>query len=260
MVEDVEKYPPLARRGNHQCTQASEIGAEKSGRVQQERGENVATNRTNIRLKLKDGRTLGYAEYRAPEGMPVFYFHGHPSSRLDWPSLVDNTDAASELNVRIIAVDRPGYGLSEFNSGRQILDWPDDVLELADALQLDRYAALGYSGGGPYAAACAFKIPERLTATAIVSGMGPADAPGTKDGFAWIYAGKGRVTRRLLLMMTSVVLRKKPDRFISKMREGLKGPDKELVLENPEMLERTVDCFNEALRSGIAGTQQEAGL
>jgi pimeloyl-ACP methyl ester carboxylesterase len=203
---------------------------------------------------------LGYDEYGAPEGKPVFYFHGHPSSRLDWPGLVDNADSASELNVRIIAVDRPGYGLSDFQAGRQILDWPDDVVELADALQLDRFAVLGYSGGGPYAAVCAFKISERLTATAIVSGMGPADAPGTKDGFSWIYAGKGPVTRRLLLMMTSLGVRKKPDQFISKMKESLKGPDKELILDKPEMLETTVEIFVEALRPGIAGTQQEAGL
>jgi len=220
----------------------------------------VATDRTNQQVRLKDGRMLGYAEYGAPEGKPVFYFHGHPGSRLDWPGIVDSADSAKELNARIIAADRPGYGLSDFKSGRQILDWPDDVVELADALQLDRFAVLGYSGGGPYAAACAFKIPERLTATAIVSGMGPVDAPGTKDGFSWIYAGKGPVTRRLMLMMTSVGLRKKPDQFISKMEESLKGPDKELILDKPEMLKSTLDSFNEALRQGIAGAHQEAGL
>ncbi len=222
--------------------------------------ENVATDRTNQQVRLKDGRMLGYDEYGAPEGKPVFFFHGHPGSRLDWPSLVDNANSAAELNARIIAVDRPGYGLSDFNSGQQFLDWPDDVVELADALQLDRFAVLGYSGGGPYAAACAFKISERLTATAIVSGMGPVDAPGTTDGGSWIFAGKGSVTRRLTLMMTSLGLRKKPDQFISKMKESLKGPDKEFAVNNPEILKGFLDSFSEALRQGIAGAQQEAGL
>ena len=163
------------------------------------------------------------------------------------------------MNVRVIAVDRPGCGLSDFLSGRQFLDWPDDVVELADALQLDRFAVLGYSGGGPYAAACAFKIPERLTATAIVSGMGPVDAPGTKDGLSWTLSGKGSVTRRLTLMMLSLGL-KKPDKFLPKIKESLKGPDKELVADKPEILKSVADSFSEALRPGIAGLHYEAGL
>jgi len=203
---------------------------------------------------------LGYAEYGASGGQPIFYFHGYPGSRLDWPGIVDLDNAAAELNARIIAVDRPGHGLSDFQRGRKILDWPDDVIELADALQVDRFAVLGLSGGGPYASACAFKISERLTATAIVSGMGPAEAPGSKDGTSWTYPGKGSVTRRLLLMLTSMGLRKRPDQFSSNMKESFKGPDRELALENPELLNGVVETFGEALRPGIAGANYEAGL
>ena len=219
----------------------------------------MATDRTNKQIKLKDGRMLGYDEYGAPEGKPVFYFHGHPGSRLDW-LLFDDDGCAAELNARIIAVDRPGSGLSDFKRGRKILDWPDDVIELADALQVDRFAVLGISGGGPYAAACAFKISKRLTATAIVSGMGPAEAPGTKDGLSWVYAGKSPMMRRLLLMLTSMGQRKKPDQFISKMKEQMKGPDGVMILDKPELLKGTVDTMNESLRPGIAGVYHEAGL
>ena len=67
----------------------------------------MATDRTNQQIKLKDGRMLGYAEYGNPDGNPVFYFHGFPGSRLDWP-FSDTDDSASQLNTRIIAVDRPG--------------------------------------------------------------------------------------------------------------------------------------------------------
>lgn len=102
-------------------------------------------------LKLQDGRNLGYAEYGAPEGVPVFYFHGFPGSRLDY-LFFDAGEAAAGTNARIIAAERPGYDLSDFKRGRSILDWPDDVTELADALQIDRFAVLGISGGGPYAA------------------------------------------------------------------------------------------------------------
>ena len=132
----------------------------------------MATDRTNRQIKLKDERLLGYSEYGALDGKPVFYFHGHPGSRRDW-SAYDSGNAAAELQARVIAVDRPGHGLSDFKPRRTIPDWPDDVTELAEALNVGRFAVLGASGGGPYAAACAFKIPQRLAATAIVCGMGP---------------------------------------------------------------------------------------
>ena len=84
---------------------------------------------TSQQIKLQDGRMLGYAEYGPAEGIPVFYFHGFPSSRLDW-QLINFDNSLAEINARVIAPDRPGYGLSEFKRGRQMVDWPDDVIEL----------------------------------------------------------------------------------------------------------------------------------
>ena len=218
----------------------------------------MATDNTSKTIKLKDGRLLGYAEYGNPEGKPVFYFHGFPGSRLDWP-LSDADGSAAQLNARIIAVDRPGSGLSDFKSGRKLLDWPDDVIELADALQLDRFATQGMSGGGPYAAVCAFKIPERLTATAIVCGMGPFEAPGIKEGTCWTIPGKPSVIRRLLLMLFAMGLRKNPDQFVLRSKEKFPEPDR-LLLDQPEVAKVYVDMLREAFRSGIGGVHHEAAL
>jgi len=218
----------------------------------------MVTNSTNQQIKLKDGRSLGYAEYGAQKGKPVFYFHGFPSCRLDW-LLSDSNDSAAKLNARIIAVDRPGMGLSDFKRGREILDWPDDVIQLADALDVDRFAVLGFSGGGPYAAVCAFKIRERLNTTAIVCGMGPAEAPGIKKGAAWFYPGKPSVIRRLMLMLASLGLRKNPDQFLSRSKEAL--PESEgLLLDQPEVAKAYIDSVREAFRSGIGGANREATL
>lgn len=126
------------------------------------------------RVRLPDGRWLGYAEHGDPTGRPVLVFRGAPASRLSyWP---DPAIAAS-LAVRLISPDRPGYGLSTFQPGRAMLDWPGDVTAFAAALGLERFAVLGVSGGAPYALACAYKIPQRLMGVAVVSGMGPLDNP-----------------------------------------------------------------------------------
>src|SRR5215471_2312032 len=133
----------------------------------------LTTTRTTDNLfHLRDGRVLSYAEYGDPTGTPVFFFHGLPGSRRQRHP---DDSIAIELGARIITLDRPGYGLSDFQPGRTLLDWPDDVAQLADALHLDRFAAIGLSGGGPYLLSCALKMPERLTSATIISGMGPVD-------------------------------------------------------------------------------------
>ena len=128
------------------------------------------------RIQLSDGRSLAYLDSGDPEGRPLFYFHGGPGSRLEG-LLFDELN--QQLGIRMIAPDRPGFGLSDFQKGRTYLDWPDDVSELADHLGLDRFAVLGWSSGGPHAAAVAHGIPQRLTVVAIVAGEGPI----TSDDF-----------------------------------------------------------------------------
>jgi len=130
-------------------------------------------------LTLKDGRTLGYAEYGVPTGTPIIGFHGMPGSRFVMES-VDK--AALTCGARLIAPDRPGYGLSQANPRGNLLGYVDDVIELADALQIDRFAVLGVSGGGPYPLACAYRIPQRVTVAALISGIGPLRLPhSTRD-------------------------------------------------------------------------------
>lgn len=128
-------------------------------------------------VSLADGRTMTFAEFGAPDGHPVFYFHGTPSSRLE-PLLIGD-EAFARLGLRIIAPDRPGMGRSSFQPHRFLSDWPIDVAAVADALGIDDFSVLGHSGGGPYAAACAARIPERLRKVVIVSGAWRMDEPRT---------------------------------------------------------------------------------
>jgi pimeloyl-ACP methyl ester carboxylesterase len=80
-------------------------------------------------------------------GKPVVFFQGTPSSRLFHRP---DESIALSLGARIIAIDRSGFGLSDFQPGRMLLDWPHDVVALADALKIDRFAVVGISGGGPF--------------------------------------------------------------------------------------------------------------
>jgi pimeloyl-ACP methyl ester carboxylesterase len=83
------------------------------------------------RLTLPGGRGLCYAEFGASNGIPVVYCHGFPGSRLE-AAFADRI--ASTLGARLIAVDRPGMGMSDYRAERTILGWADDVLFLVDHL------------------------------------------------------------------------------------------------------------------------------
>lgn len=132
-------------------------------------------------LTLPDGRKLGYAQYGHPNGKPIISLHGILGSRLE--SALFDADA-KELGARIIAIERPGIGLSSPDprplKERKVLDHAKDVEALAEHLQLGEYAVLGTSGGGPYALACAHSLPSSaskpsLRAVAIVTGLGLPD-------------------------------------------------------------------------------------
>src|SRR5436305_1966425 len=107
----------------------------------------TGSSRTAETMVLRDGRTLGYAEFGDLSGKPLFFFHGGGDSRLQRHH--DDSIAAS-LSIRLITVDRPGVGLSSFKRGRTLADWADDIAQLADSLKFDRFSLLGYSMGGPH--------------------------------------------------------------------------------------------------------------
>lgn len=125
---------------------------------------------------LPDGRALAYLEWGDSTGYPAFYFHGTPSSRLEG-AFADG--AARRTGFRLIAIDRPGYGRSTFQAGRNFRDWPADVCALADAFELEEFGVVGHSGAGPHLFACGAVIPR--TRLAFVGALGPWGPLATPD-------------------------------------------------------------------------------
>ena len=123
-------------------------------------------------ITLPDGRDLGYGLYGNPLGIPIIDFHGIPGSRRE-AKLIASYIQRDDLCF--IGFDRPGYGCSSPKRNYKISDLPADVAALTDHLKLKHFIALGYSGGGPFALACAAQMPERLGAVGIVSGVGPSE-------------------------------------------------------------------------------------
>src|SRR5262245_62083412 len=114
-------------------------------------------------LTMPDGRTVGVADYGTAGETPVIWCHGGPGCRLE-PAC--SAEAASRAGLRLIGIDRPGYGRSTPQPGRTIGGWVDDALTVADELGLEQFATVGISTGGAYALAVAAKSPRVIGAVA----------------------------------------------------------------------------------------------
>lgn len=210
------------------------------------------------RIRLKDGRFLGYAEYGDRQGRPVLYFPGTPSSRLLHPP----EEITILAGARLIVVERPGYGLSDFQRGRRLIDWPWDVISLADALGIDLFPVVGVSGGGPYAAVCACLAPSRVTKAAIVSGVGPTDLKGSTKEMPRIRRAGAAVARNAPWLLGAILFlvanpHHNQERFFRKMTSGNSMVDLE-ILSRPEIKEMLMANYLEATRNGMQGFAQDA--
>lgn len=218
----------------------------------------------NQQITLPDGRRLGFDEHGPSGGKPLFYFHGTPSARIEFNIFGDEA-LLEELGVRLIAADRPGSGLSGFQPDRRTMDWPGDVTALANHLQLERFAVLGYSGGGRYAAACALAIPQRITKAGIVSGTAPFSEPNLADkihrdsrSFMDLSYQKPWLSRMIIRMM-GVMSRLTPDRVIANALAALPEPDR-AIMSQPELQKRFLAMVQEAMRHGPRGAQHDTRL
>lgn len=129
------------------------------------------TPRVDDSIRLHDGRNLAYAEWGDAAGRPVVLFPGGGSSRLMCP----DEAATRTAGVRLITIDRPGYGRSDPRPGLTLLDWVDDYAELSTLLRLPPCPIVGTSNGGPYAMACAARLADRVTTIGLAATLAPLD-------------------------------------------------------------------------------------
>jgi len=214
-------------------------------------------------IALGDGRMLGFAEYGDPEGYPVVYHYGGGGSRL-LGRRVDSLAAFS--GVRLIVPDRPGMGKSDYMAGRQITDWPIDLVELMDSMGIDTFAVVSESAGTPYALVVAHALPERVSAAAIVAGLCPMDGDFDMKVLPRTVRMSMKISRKAPLWFlrwniktTQKMVTNKPDRFLKAVSKQFSEPDRKLMADPAEQ-ETMLIGFTEAGRKGPEGAALEMRL
>ncbi|MCJ7651214.1 MAG: alpha/beta hydrolase, partial [Candidatus Lokiarchaeota archaeon] len=155
--------------------------------------------------------------------------------------------------------------LSDFKKGRKLLDWPSDIIELADELSINKFAVEGISGGAPYSIACAYKIPEMLTACGIICGLGPLSIQIKK--LMNINPAIIFIARRMNWIFKLIMNRQgKTARNLEKMEVKLKKglnelpePDR-VILSDSKLLPMFLREGAEAFRQGGRGASYDAKI
>jgi pimeloyl-ACP methyl ester carboxylesterase len=208
-------------------------------------------------VTLPDGRELAYEEYGDPDGDPVLSFHGGLSSRLD---AAPAHQAALDLGIRLLSPDRPGIGRSTFLPGRRLLDWPADVAALTDALGIDRFAVMGWSCGGPYAAVCGARMSDRITAVGLLSSAVPFELVGTTKGLARddrILLFLVRRAPRLAATLLRVTIGEASEmRLYREIRRSFPAVDRAALAERGSIVD-AVAFVKESMRQGAEGCLQD---
>ena len=207
-------------------------------------------------IELADGRRLGFAEFGNPDGRPLVYLHALPGSRIEGRLL---HAPALQRGFRVIAPDRPGYGLSDPLAGRALGDFADDLLALVGALRLERFALLGHGGGAPYAESFAFQHPDRLSAVGVVSGFVPVHDPVVLAAMPWALRlqvklmQRGEPTVWWLAKRRSkrfaLALEAAPERLFAEVERQIEQHDRAL-LGRADVAALVLDSQYEAFRQG----------
>ena len=213
---------------------------------------------TPQRLQLRGGRQLAWYEFGDPAGTPCLYTSGTPTSGT---AGIFYHAAMRAAGIRWISLDKPGYGASDYQPGRRLLDWADDVSALADHLQLARFAVAGESGGGPHALALCHALPQRVSVGIVLSGLGPFQDASIRAGMHqtnrlmfWLAAHTAP-----LLWIPALAMRKTMRRTLDDPDHGWQDLQKKLagmpvsdraVYEDPKLRRLLVFAGYNALRHG----------
>jgi pimeloyl-ACP methyl ester carboxylesterase len=213
-----------------------------------------------VEVRRGDGSAIALEVAGDRGATPVLVCHGLADSRL---SALWFRPAAEQLGLYVIVPDRPGIGRTDRRRLGQLGDWAEDATLILDALRVDSAVLLGVSGGGPFAAACAARIPDRVRSLMLIAPLGSPEwptsgmAPGERLSLALArhspaFGGWG-------LDRLAALARIRPELFLRLAATA--QPEADIrALQQPGMRESFLTSYLEAFRRGSWGVTQDLRL
>ena len=200
-------------------------------------------------IRLADGRSLAYASWGVEDGPPVVLLHRAAGSRLFDP----DPDATAAAGVRLLTLDRPGYGGTSPVSDPWRRDAANDVIALLDVLELDDVVLVGWSGGGQFAVEAAAAVGDRARLLSLVATPAPDEEVGWLDddmrGMAAMIRDDPVAAMPTVLEAVQFIV-EHPD----EMAAADPSPADAQLRDQPEVLAALVAMTREGLRAGPHGS------
>lgn len=208
-----------------------------------------------------NGGSLEVAVAGPDDGLPMVFHHGTPAGIALYRPMVT---AAAERGLRTVMYGRPGYGRSTPRPGRQVADAARDVIAILDEVGARQFVTVGWSGGGPYALACACQLPGRCLAAATLAGVAPFGAAGldwmagmAQENIAeYTIAQAGEQQLTALLSEVAGVFRDITADQVTQSVGGLVCEADAQVLRG-ELADYLAASFRSAVSSGVAGWRDD---
>jgi pimeloyl-ACP methyl ester carboxylesterase len=213
-----------------------------------------------MELRHRGGRVTTLEIVGDRDATPVLLCHGLADSRLAAQPL---RQAAQDLGLCIITPDRPGIGGTDRQRLSQLADWAEEAAEILDALRIDSAAVLGVSGGGPFAAACAARLPGRVRSVLLVAPLGRPDWPTSgmapTERLSLLLASRAPEFGGWSLDRLAALARRRPQLFLRLAATAQPGADIR-ALQEPDAREAFLTSYIEAFRGGSWGVAQDLRL
>lgn len=211
----------------------------------------------------RHGATVGGMECGDRDGYPVLAFHGAPGCHVEGVAFAD--EAASEVGVRLIAIDRPGMGISNLSTYARVTDFADTVAAIADRFHMDRFAVLGASAGGPFALAVAHQLPDRVSKATVVSSVAPLDGQSATKGAGGVKpAGGMLILKRFPFLARPAAARiaqvVRKERGLDAMIARMSPADRARIADDPGLRAQLGDNIRTAFTTGSKGVAQDLQL
>ncbi len=209
-------------------------------------------------VSLHNGRRLSYEEFGSPSGQPLIYLHDGGSSRLEAAFF---HRSARTAGYRIIAVDRPGIGFSDFYPVSCAKDFCEDLLQLADQLDIGEFSLMSLGAGGVYALHLAHDHAPRINSHLSLAGI-PGNVFNESAGYSYVATCWNELTPAIIKCLVGIKHRffpEQPEQSVKKFRDYLSSTDRR-TLADPQVMKMLVDDYRETLRSGYKGVAQDLGI
>lgn len=192
---------------------------------------------------LSNGHNIAYEEFGCAGGTPFFYFHDSGSSRIEAAFL---HRAAKDHGYRLIALDRPGIGRSSYYANATAVHIAEDVVLLADCLNIDQFGVLSLGSGGIFALTLAHQYPGRVTRFVSLAGV-----PGTVFSESCHRSQLSKTLARAVPALVKLLVRCRYGLLSDTPNKSMMRLFAELCLADRKILSRPL------IRSTLALDQQE---